>query len=85
MANIASAKKRIRQTAKRRLANRYYLVTARNLMKKVRRISDKTEGTALLPELNSKLDRLANHNIIHKRTAANYKSKITKYVNALAQ
>jgi small subunit ribosomal protein S20 len=84
MANIASAKKRIRQSAKRRLANRYKMVTARNLMKKVRRLTSKEEAVNLIPELNSKLDRLANHNIIHKRTAANYKSKITKHVNALA-
>lgn len=84
MPNIKSAAKRMRQTAKRRLLNRTRLVTARNLMKKIRKISDKQQAITLLPTLNSQLDRLANRNIIHKKTAANYKAKLTRYVNKLA-
>jgi small subunit ribosomal protein S20 len=84
MPNIKSAAKRMRQTAKARLRNRTRMVTARNLMKKVRKMTDAKEAAAMIPQLNSQLDRLANRNIIHKRTAANYKARITRYVNKLA-
>lgn len=80
MPNIKSAEKRVRQTAKRRLRNRTRLVTTRNMMKKLRKMEDKAQAEAMLPELYRNLDRLANRNIIHKRTAANYKAKLTKFV-----
>lgn len=83
MAHHKSAKKRIRQTAKRRLHNRYYKKTASNAIKALRNSSDKDEATALLPKVSSMLDRLAKHNIIHKNKASNLKSKLAKHVNTL--
>ena len=44
MANHKSAKKRIRQTAKRNAANSYYHKTARNAVRKLRAMSDKKEA-----------------------------------------
>ncbi|MDR0544495.1 MAG: 30S ribosomal protein S20 [Odoribacteraceae bacterium] len=83
MANHKSAKKRIRQSEKRRLHNRYYAKTARNAMKKLRLMVDKESATALLPKVLSMLDKLAKKNIIHKNKAANLTSKLTLHVNKL--
>ncbi len=84
MANHLSAKKRIRQSEKRRLHNKYYAKTTRNAIKVLREMSDKKEAEALLPKVSSMLDKLAKKNIIHKNKAANLKSKLTVHVNALS-
>jgi small subunit ribosomal protein S20 len=83
MANHQSAKKRIRQSEKRRLANRYYAVTTRNAIRKLRKTEDKEEATSLFPKVTSMLDKLAKKNIIHKNKAANIKSSLQKHINAL--
>ena len=83
MANHKSAKKRIRQTEKRRLHNRYYAKTARNAMKKLRLLADKEGAAELLPKVVSMLDKLAKKHIIHKNKAANLTSKLTLHVNRL--
>ncbi len=83
MANHKSSKKRIRQTEKRRVHNRYYAVTTRNVMRKLRATEDKKEGEELLPKVVSMIDGLAKRNIIHDNKAANLKSSLTKKVNSL--
>lgn len=83
MANHQSAKKRIRQNEKRRVENRYYAVTARNAIKKLRGTEEKAEADALLPKVSSILDKLAKKNIIHKKKASNIKSKLQKHVSSL--
>lgn len=84
MANYKSAKKRIRQDEKRRLANRYKKLTMRSMVKKLRATTDKAEAEELLPKVVSTIDKVAKSNIIHKRNAANLKSKLTKHVNQLS-
>lgn len=84
MANHKSSEKRIRQTAARRLHNRYYAKTMRNAVRKLRATTDKAAATELLPKVQKMLDKLAKLNIIHKNKAANLKSSVTKHVNALA-
>ncbi|MBS7385753.1 MAG: 30S ribosomal protein S20 [Candidatus Egerieousia sp.] len=84
MANHASSDKRIRQSAKRRLHNRYYAKTTRNAIRALRNTTDKTAALALLPKVTAMLDKLAKNNIIHKNKAANLKSGIAIYVNKLA-
>ncbi|MCL4115932.1 UNVERIFIED_CONTAM: hypothetical protein GTU68_040305 [Idotea baltica] len=83
MAHHKSAKKRIRQAAKKRLHNRYYSKTTRNAIKTLRSLTDKKEAEALLPEVIGMVDKLAKMNILHKKNAANKKSKLTLFVNAL--
>ena len=83
MANHKSAKKRIRQTAKRKAANSYYHKTARNAVRKLRSMSDKKEAAKFLPMVESMLDKLTKRNIIHSNKAANLKSKLAKHVNSL--
>ena len=70
MANHQSSKKRIRQTEKRRLQNRFYAKVARNAVRKLRASSDKNEASAMLPKVSSMLDKLAKRNIIHKNKAS---------------
>ncbi len=84
MANHQSAKKRIRQSEKRRLHNKYYAKTTRNAVKKLRLTTEKEEATKLLPKVSSLIDKLAKRNIIHKNKAANLKSKLSRHVNKLA-
>ncbi len=84
MANHKSSLKRIRQTEKRRLHNRYYAKTARNAVRKLRATTVKAEAAEMLPTVSSMLDKLAKRNIIHKNKAANLKSKLALHVNKLA-
>lgn len=84
MANHKSSIKRIRQTDKKRLHNRYYAKTARNAVRKLRATSDKTTASEMLPKVAAMLDKLAKRNIIHKNKAGNLKSKLAVYVNKLA-
>ena len=84
MANHKSAIKRVKANATKRLRNRYQAKTTRNAIKRLRGITVKTEAVELLPKVVSMLDRLAKKNVIHKNKASNNKSKLTKFVNALA-
>ncbi|CDN31128.1 SSU ribosomal protein S20p [Mucinivorans hirudinis] len=84
MANHKSAKKRIRQTEKRRVHNRYFAKTARNAVKALRNTTEKEAALALLPKVTAMLDKLAKKNIIHDNKAANLKSSLQLHVNAIA-
>lgn len=84
MANHKSSLKRIRQTEKRKLANRYYAKTARNAVRKLRSTTEKSAAVEMLPKISAMLDKLAKRNVIHKNKAGNLKSKLSIYVNKLA-
>jgi len=84
MAHHKSAKKRIRQDARKRLHNRYYKKSTRTAIKKLREMEDQQEAKTFLPKVVSMVDRLAKRNIWHKSKASNLKSKLTKHVNGLA-
>jgi small subunit ribosomal protein S20 len=83
MAHHKSALKRIRQSEKKRVHNKYYAKSTRNAIKALKDTSDKEEATKLYPEVISMIDKLAKRNIIHKNKASNLKSKITAQVNSL--
>ncbi len=84
MANHASSKKRIRQDAKKRLANRYVKKTARNMMRVLRSSTDKAAATEMLPKVISIIDRLAKRRTWHKNKANNLKGKLTRHVAKIA-
>ena len=84
MANHKSAIKRVRQNAKKRVANRYYKKTTRTAIKNLKAMEDKTEAAKFLPKVISMIDKLAKRNTIHNKEAANLKSKLTRFVNKLA-
>lgn len=83
MAQHKSSKKRIRQDAKKRVANRFYKKTARTAIRTLREIEDKADAEKFLPKVISMIDRLAKRNTWHNKKAANLKGKLTKFVNGL--
>lgn len=83
MANHQSALKRIRQSSKKRLHNRYYHKTARNAIRSLRATTNKKEAEELYPKVVAMIDKLAKNNVIHKNKAANLKSSLAKHVNSI--
>jgi small subunit ribosomal protein S20 len=83
MAHHKSAIKRIRQTIKRRLQNRYYGKTMRNAIRKLRSLTEKSAATSELPKVVSMVDKQAKRNNIHPNKASNLKSSLTRHVAKL--
>ncbi len=83
MAHHKSAKKRIRQDAKKRLQNRYYKKSTRSAISKLREMEDKTEAEKFLPRVQSMIDKLAKNRTWHPNKASNLKGKLARFVNQL--
>lgn len=84
MANHKATKKAARQSAKKRLHNRYYGKTTRNAIRDILAVTEKGDAEKQLPTVISMIDKLAKRNIIHKNKAANLKSRIQSSINILA-
>ena len=84
MANHKSAIKRIRQSEKRRLFNKYFHKTVRNAVRKLKALTSKKEAAEFFPKVVAMLDKLAKRNIIHKNKASNLKSKLAKHLSSLS-
>jgi small subunit ribosomal protein S20 len=84
MANHASAIKRIRQTAVRRLRNRYQLKTTKTMIKRLKSLSVAEEARQMLPSVISRIDKLAKKHIIHANKAARQKSQLARQVAGMA-
>jgi small subunit ribosomal protein S20 len=87
MPNHKSAKKRVRQNEKRRAVNRSNRSGLRTQIKKLRSAisgTDQTLSQELLNPTVSAIDKAVNKGILHKNTAARYKSRLTGHVNGLA-
>lgn len=84
MANHKSAKKRMRQDAKKRLQNRYYKKSARTAIKKLRDMTEKKDAEEFLPKVVSMIDKLAKNRTWHPNKASNLKSKLSRHVNQLS-
>jgi len=87
MANHKSAEKRVRQTLKRNEINRRNRSRVRTQIKKLRTAltaTDKNASTEQLVPTVSVIDKAVNKGILHRNTAARYKSRLTKHVNELA-
>lgn len=88
MPNHKSAKKRVRQNEKRRAINRSNRSNLRTQIKKLRSaisVSDQGKTQELLNPTVSAIDKAVNKGLLHKNTAARYKSRLTGHVNALAK
>jgi small subunit ribosomal protein S20 len=83
MANHKSSLKRIRQSEKRKLENRYWAKTARNAVRKVRKMTEKAEAEAAYNKVSALLQRLGRKNIISKKKAANLCSGLAMHINKL--
>ena len=88
MPNHKSAEKRVRQNIKRNAVNRSNRSKLRTQIKNLRAAisgSDQTQSQELLTPTISVIDKAVNKGVIHKNTAARYKSRLTKHVGDLAQ
>lgn len=88
MANHKSAEKRVRQTAKRNAINRSNRGQLRTKIKGLRAAvahGDSKLSTESLGSTVSLIDKAVNKGLIHKNTAARYKSRLTRHVTALAK
>lgn len=56
----------------------------RTMMKQLRQTEDQEKAQQQLRDVKSYLDRLSTKGIIHQNKAANYKSDLERYVNALS-
>jgi small subunit ribosomal protein S20 len=87
MANHKSSIKRIRQTIKRNEINRSNRSKLRTSIKKLRTSIASGEKAATVELLNptiSIIDKAVNKGIIHKNTAARYKSRLSKHAAGIA-
>lgn len=88
MPNHKSAKKRVRQNEKRRAVNRSSRSGLRTQIKKLRSAitgNDQNGSQELLNPTVSAIDKAVNKGVLHKNTAARYKSRLTARVNSLAK
>ena len=88
MANHKSAEKRVRQNLKRNEVNRRNRSRLRTQIKKLRSALTGHDQAASAEQLNptvALIDKMVNKGVLHRNTAARYKSRLTKHVNELAQ
>lgn len=83
MAITSSAKKAIRNSARKRVFNLRNMGNMRGAVKEIRKLAlDKktNEATALLPKAYKAIDKAAKRGIIKKNTAARKKSRLTRFI-----
>jgi small subunit ribosomal protein S20 len=87
MANTASARKRIRQTARRTERNHARKSRMRTFVKKVEAAiatGDKVAAAAALQVAQPEMQRAADKGVIHDNTVARKLSRLSKRIKALA-
>ena len=84
--NIRSAKKRLRQSEKRRGLNRARKAALKRIIKQIRihiASGEKETALSLLPQFVKAADKAAQHHTIHKNKASRIKSRWMKKVHSL--
>ena len=85
MPNHKSAEKRMRQNEKRKQINRSNRTRVRSSIKKLRgALDEKGDVATLLPQTVSTIDKAVQKGVMHKNTAARYKSRLTTRANQAA-
>ncbi len=87
MANIASARKRARQSEKRRQDNASLRSELRSAVKNVKKAieaGDKNAAKSVFQHATGVIDSIADKNIIHKNKAARHKSRLAAAIKAMA-
>lgn len=85
MAITKSAKKAIRQSAKRNVRNVVYKNKIKSVVKEARSLVAKKkmdEAKKLLPEIYKALDKAAKVGVIKKNNASRRKSRLTKLIDS---
>ena len=83
MPNIKSAKKRLRQSRKRREHNKDVKSSIRTVTKKLLQTEAADEAEPLFRRASALLDRAARRGIVSENAAARRKSRLSRYVNSL--
>ncbi len=83
MAHHKSAKKRVRQSKRRRLHNKQYKQNMKKAIKAVEEAKTYDEATEKFRDAQRILDKVSTRGVIHRNKAANKKSKLSKLVNSL--
>lgn len=86
MAHSLSAKKRVRQNAKKNVINRARKSEVKTSIKRLDEVVKAGDAAAAQEQLKAvvrKLDKVAATSTMHKNTAARKKSRLAKRVNAL--
>ena len=86
MANHKSAKKRIKQTAKRTERNRYYRTRLKNIVKSVRaavEAGDKQKAVEAFKIANRQLHHFVSKGFLKKQTASRKISRLHKLLNKI--
>ena len=86
MPHHKSAKKRVRQTAKKTAMNKSKTTMVKSITKKVRaaiEAKDKEQASSLLPTAQKLLARLAKTGVIKNNTAARKTSRMAMLINKL--
>lgn len=81
--NIKSAKKRLRQSRKRREHNKDVKSSIRTVTKKLLQTESPEEAETLLRNASSMLDRAARRGVVSENAAARRKSRLSRYVSSL--
>nr|YP_010451126.1 ribosomal protein S20 [Vischeria punctata]AOW70902.1 ribosomal protein S20 [Vischeria sp. CAUP Q 202]UTV00907.1 ribosomal protein S20 [Vischeria punctata] len=94
MANIKSAKKRVRVGQRNLKLNRFYKSTVKTLVKKYRIAIKSFESTkdketydhlkSLVSKIYSRIDKAAKKKVFHPRKAARQKSRINKILKKIS-
>ena len=83
MANHKSAKKRIRTSERKRVANKHAATKVKSTLKKVLDSNNKEEAEKLYKDAVSLLDKNTMKNRIPKNNASRKKSQLTKHITSL--
>ena len=86
MAHSLSAKKRVRQNAKKKSINRARKSEVKTGVKRLEDVVKTGDAAAAQEQLKAvarKLDKVSSTSTMHKNTAARKKSRLAKLVNAL--
>jgi len=75
--------KRVKQSKKANARNKNYKSLIKTVIKKVLIEEKKDEAIKKANEAFSKIDKVASKGVMHKKKAANQKSKISKHLNNL--
>ena len=84
MPNIQSAKKRLRQSEKRRAQNRDIRSSIRTVTKKLLQTESVDEAEGMYREVTAMLDRAARKGILASNTVDRRKARLSRYVRSLS-
>jgi len=88
VAHHASAKKRIRQTAKRTVRNKHVRSTVRSMIKRVRVAvtgGDAEAARTALATAIKRIDQAVTKGVFHQSTGSRYVSRLSRQVAALSR